>query len=1179
MRKEIFSLFYRLILWVVLGLLFYSAFAPSQVAFAASSVTTNLAPRSHLGISHANTQMATPGSITGTVTDLLGQSLNNITVEVYADPDETGIWSLMNSSVTGKDGTYEISGLQGVYRVKFYDATTPSLYATEYYPDAKRLDEAKLVIVEMGANVTVDAQLATTGQVTGIVTDATGNPLEQGNVAAYGDLDGNGVWDLLPANASTDSSGAYTLAGLDPGHYRLRFSDPNQHNSAEFYSDTLKIQDATDLVISAGGTITANAQLGQLGSIHGRITDPSGTPIGNIGVGLWTDLNGDGIWEQTAGTGTDNSGAYEFLGVDAGIYRLHFADQEYIHRVSGEYYDHAAMVKDGADVVVTPNTNTEINAQLSTPSAISGVVTDQAGKPIPSLQVNLFQDTNADGIWESGIYFGPTDDAGAYTFSGLDLGVYRINFRNPPGGTFRYSPEFYDNAPTLTGASDINVNGRVITTQIDAQLDAASHITGTVTDAQGHALENILVTVYALLPGTDGRPFWQAVDSLYTDPNGNYNLAVASFNHYRIGFADTYNNQLDSEYYDNVGYVETATDIAVGVAVTVTNINAELGLFEEVNFPPLARPDHLIVEEGGTTRMKFGGYPSVLIFDTDDHTDNLTATLVNGPAHGALTLNADGTFVYTHNGDGATSDTFTYRANDGVYDSNITTATITILQANDPPIAMDDQASVAEGGVVHVTNGGALSLLANDQDEEGAGLTATLVTTPTHGTLILQANGTFTYTHDNSETTSDFFTYRATDGVNPSNIATVTMTISPVNDPPVASGEAITVTENGLVTGTSVLQNDSDVDSTILTATLATTPTHGSVVLNSNGVFTYTHDGSETTHDFFRYRALDSIASSNLATVTITILPVNDAPVAIQDSVVVTQSRMTTGATSVLANDLDLDSEVLTATLISSPTHGALLLSANGLFTYTHDGSISNTDSFTYRASDGLTVSNLATVTLTINPLARFEFSNTVGIQGIEPQCNPVAELHVPISTTVVYCYMIHNTGVVTLTTHTLDDSQLGRLLNAFTYSLPPNATYIYTLTQTLAVSTTNVATWTATTGEVAAASTQATAAANGLPMAQGSKTTKIIIAADSDDSDGDLIPDNIEGAGDVDHDNSPNFLDTDADNDGVPDRIEAGDDPRHPLDSNSNGIPDYLEFAKPAETPVHLYLPIINHS
>src|SRR5690242_12069369 len=105
-------------------------------------------------------------------------------------------------------------------------------------------------------------------------------------------------------------------------------------------------------------------------------------------------------------------------------------------------------------------------------------------------------------------------DGGVYSFPKLDFGVYRIGFQDIPGGYLRYTPAFYNKAATLDDATNISVTAGVTTTQINAQLDAASHITGTVTDEQGHPLENIRVTVYAFLPGANGQPYWHELDSI-----------------------------------------------------------------------------------------------------------------------------------------------------------------------------------------------------------------------------------------------------------------------------------------------------------------------------------------------------------------------------------------------------------------------------------------------------------------------------------------------------------------------------------------------------------------------------------------------------------------------------------------------------------------------------------------
>src|SRR5207248_2065531 len=146
--------------------------------------------------------------------------------------------------------------------------------------------------------------------------------------------------------------------------------------------------------------------------------------------------------------------------------------------------------------------------------------------------------------------------------------------------------------------------------------------------------------------------------------------------------------------------------------------------------------------------------------------------------------------------------------------------------------------------------------------------------------------GSFTYVHDGSETTSDSFTYKANDGSLDSNLATVTITVNPVNDAPVANNDSFTTNEE---TGRascreSVHGNDTDVENDPLTAVLVTGPTNGTLTLNADCSFTYSPSSNFNGSDSFTYKANDGTLDSNVATVTITINPVNDAPVANNDS-------------------------------------------------------------------------------------------------------------------------------------------------------------------------------------------------------------------------------------------------------------------------------------------------------
>ena len=204
---------------------------------------------------------------------------------------------------------------------------------------------------------------------------------------------------------------------------------------------------------------------------------------------------------------------------------------------------------------------------------------------------------------------------------------------------------------------------------------------------------------------------------------------------------------------------------------------------------------------------------------------------------------------------------------------------------NRPPSAEDDSATVDEGGTVTMLDSGETSVLANDTDPDGDALTVTTtpVSGPSNGTLILNADGTFSYTHDGSETTSDEFVYEACDGGFPvlCDTATVSITVVPVNDPPEAGDDSATVDQGGTVTvldsgETSVLANDTDAENDNLTVdtTPVSGPSNGTLILNADGTFSYTHNGSETVSDAFVYEVCDdgSPVECDTATVSITVL-------------------------------------------------------------------------------------------------------------------------------------------------------------------------------------------------------------------------------------------------------------------------------------------------------------------
>src|SRR5437867_4412667 len=281
---------------------------------------------------------------------------------------------------------------------------------------------------------------------------------------------------------------------------------------------------------------------------------------------------------------------------------------------------------------------------------------------------------------------------------------------------------------------------------------------------------------------------------------------------------------------------------------------------------------------------------SAVAYDTDVDGDPLTAVLVGSPAHGTLSLNNDGSFTYTpalnYNG----PDSFTYKANDGQVDSPTNaTVSITVTPVNDAPgtsggVVADDSYTTHEYTTLTVP---APSLLATDTDVDGDPLTATLVNAPAHATPLHDALPIFTYTPALNYNGPDSFTYKANDGQvdSPAN-ATVSITVTPVNDAPGTSGgvvadDSYTTPEDTTLTvaAPGVLANDTDVHDSPLTAILGNRPAQGTLSLNNDGSFTSTPAPHYPYTTLFRSKANDGqVDSPANATVSITVTPVNDAP-------------------------------------------------------------------------------------------------------------------------------------------------------------------------------------------------------------------------------------------------------------------------------------------------------------
>ena len=356
---------------------------------------------------------------------------------------------------------------------------------------------------------------------------------------------------------------------------------------------------------------------------------------------------------------------------------------------------------------------------------------------------------------------------------------------------------------------------------------------------------------------------------------------------------------------------------------------------------------------------------------TDADTDPLTYTLVASPVKGKVVIHNDGTFTFTPTPYANGSDSFTYKANDGLVDSSVATFVITILPVNFSPVANNEEIyHASEDTLLTVPAPG---VLANDIDMDGDPITAVKVTDPAYGLLTLNTNGSFTYMPGPNYHGLDSFTYKANDGFLDSNFATVTITTSPINDAPVANNDVFAVDEDNTLTVSpvaGVLLNDTDQEGDPLTSILVADAVHGDVELNLDGSFVYTPQRNWHGEDHFTYKASDGANDSNVATVIITVNPVNDTPTAYDDtySVKMNIQLSVSAADGVLKNDTDADRDIMIAVLQSGPQHGILVLNREGSFTYMPEKNYSGPDSFTYKAWDGTVYSEAGTVNITVLP-------------------------------------------------------------------------------------------------------------------------------------------------------------------------------------------------------------------
>jgi VCBS repeat-containing protein len=263
----------------------------------------------------------------------------------------------------------------------------------------------------------------------------------------------------------------------------------------------------------------------------------------------------------------------------------------------------------------------------------------------------------------------------------------------------------------------------------------------------------------------------------------------------------------------------------------------------------------------------------------------------------------------------------------------------------DAPVAVDDTVNVE----MDVTSD--IDVLANDTDADDPFqpqvLTLTGITSPTSGTASIVANQ-IRYTPNALYLGSDTIEYviQDQDG-NISNTGTVSITVSTTNQPPTTQSGSYTLDEDTSITQT---LSGSDPDMTDVTFVLDTDVTRGTLTLSSTGIFTYVPDADYHGTDSFTFHVTDGIFDSAIETVTFTIVSVNDAPVAVDDSFTVNEDTFID--ITPMQNDSDVDvGDTFSLNSVSTPLHGSAVITGS-LIRYTPVADYCGEDTFEYTIID-----------------------------------------------------------------------------------------------------------------------------------------------------------------------------------------------------------------------------------
>ncbi|MEJ8848002.1 cadherin-like domain-containing protein [Variovorax rhizosphaerae] len=761
---------------------------------------------------------------------------------------------------------------------------------------------------DSGARLITQAQLlANATDIDGDSLVATNLTIATGNGALVNN--GNGTWSYTPAlNDDTAVSFSYTV-----GDGSLTAAG----------SATLDITPVNDAPVANDDVFTT--------SENQPITITAAQLLGN-------DIDVDSTNLAIAGTSQVAGGTL----VSASNGTLIFTPDAGFNGVASFGYAITDGLLGSNFATVTVNVGAVNDTPTTTPVTLAPIAEDSGARLITQSQL-LANATDQDGDALVATNLAIVTGTGALVNNGNGTWSYTPALNDDTAVSFSYTVS--DGSLSVAGSATLDITpvndapvataDTLSATENQPVTYTAAQLLGNDSDVDGPAL-----TIASVTPGTGGSVVLNANGTVTFTPTANFN-GPATF-----------------------GYTTTDGTATSNAATVTVNVGA-------VDDAPTTTPVTLapIAEDSGVRLIT---QAQLLANASDPDGDSLVATNLSiATGAGALVSNGNGTWNYTPALNDDTAVSFSYTVSDGGL-SVAGSATLDITPVNDAPVAVTDTLSATEDQAVTYT---AAQLLGNDTDVDSTTLTVASVSAGTGGTVVRNANGTVTFTPTANFNGAANFSYTVSDGSATSGPAAVTVNVAPVNDAPTTTPVTLApIAEDSgahLITQAQLLTNATDLESNPLAASnLAIGSGGGTLVNNGNGTWSYTPAPNDSTAVSFSYTVSDgSLAAAGSATLDIT--PVNDAPVANNDSLGATRNQpVVYTAAQLLGNDTDVDNTTLSIASVTSGSGGTAVLNANGTVTFTPTTGTTGNASFSYRATDGTTTSNAATVTVAVAPPA-----------------------------------------------------------------------------------------------------------------------------------------------------------------------------------------------------------------